>query len=78
MNRRPTPKETAVKLVEEYFPIVNGGESYPVVLSKAKKCALIAVNLRIESYTVIPVGSMEWAEKKESYWQEVKKEIENL
>jgi hypothetical protein len=43
-----------------------------------KECALIAVNLRIEAYTTPPIGAIEWAEKKEQYWQEVKKEIEKL
>ena len=38
-----TAKEQAVELTREFFPIVNGGETYNIILSKAKKGALITV-----------------------------------
>lgn len=50
-----TEKEYAQSLVEQFFPIVNGGEPYSLILSKAKKCALIVVNKIIESQTGIPI-----------------------
>jgi hypothetical protein len=80
-----TPKEKAKQLVErmsmgeEFNGSLELMELYPVPKNKyAKECALIAVELRIDAYGFPPVGGMEWAEKKEQYWQEVKQEIEKL
>ena len=66
-----TPKEKAEELYEKYCNMNSHCDN-------AKECALIAVNLRIEAYTTPPIGAIEWAEKKEQYWQEVKQEIEQL
>lgn len=62
-----TPKETADKLIEYYFPFVNAGEPYQIVLSKAKKSSLKSVNL---------VLSTEIPEETIKFFQEVSKEIE--
>jgi hypothetical protein len=44
----------------------------------AKQYALIAVELRIDAYCCPPVGGIEWAEKKEQYWQNVKQELDKM
>ena len=76
-----TPKEKANKLVSQYEictrPLFVLGD-YENEKHYNKQCALIAVNLRIEAYTTPPIGAIEWAEKKEQYWQEVKQEIDKL
>ena len=66
-----TPKEKAKELQFEYLCLTND-------LIIAKEFALRAVELRIDAYCCPPVGGIEWAEKKEQYWQEVKQEIEKL
>ena len=71
-----TAKEQAVELTREFFPIVNGGETYNIILSKAKKGALITVAQILKSNpTKIDCNS---SELNYGYWVEVKKEIENL
>ena len=58
-----TPKEKARELVERYDDTLTYLESK----SKAKQCALIAVE-NLKKYSPFM----------ENYWQEVKQEIENL
>jgi hypothetical protein len=69
-----TPKEKAEKLFKQYYSylkanLMNDREAW----EDAKECALIAVNLAIEVETNIFKAKVQ-----KSYWQEVKKEIENL
>ena len=75
-------RETAIDLVKKFTeptkawnPIIDSWEND---LDSAKDCAIIAVELRIEAYSCPPVGSIEWAEKKEEWWKKVKQEIINL
>ncbi|CAB4141926.1 hypothetical protein UFOVP428_29 [uncultured Caudovirales phage] len=78
-----TPKEKANELVVKYLRIENSNEWWSKV--PAKECALIAVD---EVIKVCPYYSKEGCETIEqlrandyefiTYWQEVKKEIENL
>jgi hypothetical protein len=62
-----TPKEKAEELVERYDETLTYLESK----SKAKQCALIAVDEIINSMTVATSVHL-------PYWQEVKQEIEKL
>jgi hypothetical protein len=64
-----TPKEKSQELVEKYDETLTYLESK----SKAKQCALIAVDLAIEVETNIFKGKVN-----KSFWQEVKQEIEKL
>ena len=80
-----SPKEKALELIGNMgFSTgismdVQTGEFHPMYRNQyAKECALRAVELRIDAYCCPPVGGIEWAEKKEQYWQEVKQEIEKL
>jgi hypothetical protein len=64
----PTPKEKAKELLWKYLPIL---ESWKVDdSSKAKQCALIAVNEIVKNgfNPQLPYN----------YWEEVKEEIEKL
>jgi hypothetical protein len=73
-----TPKERANKLRYQIESAMQDADMRGHYNQAVKECALIAVNLRIEAYTTPPIGAIEWAEKKEQYWQEVKKEIEKI
>jgi hypothetical protein len=68
-----TPKEKAIQLAKQYYPIVNGGEQPDWVLRKAKECALITVDeiLNNDGFTQFDIYLTE-------YWQEVKQEIEKI
>ena len=57
-----TPKEEAIKLVNEFLQVYDGR----VII--AKKASLIAVNLLLDEIFF----------EDETYWHEVKKEIELL
>ena len=70
-----TPKEKAEELFTKYLPIVNGGEQYQYVKTKAKLATLVAVN-EILNQDVFNYTS-DWSNTIE-YWQEVKQEIEKL
>ena len=69
-----TPKEKAVELVDNYVMLFG---SYWNGLSKAKKCALIAVDeiLKTSYFTHEPSeDDILYC----NYWQQVKEEIEKL
>lgn len=84
-----TPKEKAKKLVDNHRLILINSEtdcSEELLCTLiAKQCALIAVNeiikfeksivKQLEKITINLIGQFEL---KKLYWQEVKKEIENL
>ena len=61
-----TPKEKAIELVEKYDETLTYLESK----SKAKQCALIAVDEIIKSQIGFIFKSI--------YWQKVRQEIENI
>ena len=65
-----TPKEKAKELVNK-FSDLEDGEMY---IGKAKQCALIAVDEVLNNILVRDARPDERTE----FWQEVKKEIENL
>ena len=70
------PKEKAIELVEKYDETLTYLESK----SKAKQCALIAVDeilLNIEATILYHKESLALPINKE-YWHEVKQEIEKL
>jgi len=80
-----TAQEKATQLVDTmYFIISNNGQftgehSIPNKFIEAKKCALIAVDERIdEMYAWMGGGSTEWEKNRYNHWQEVKQEIEKL
>lgn len=65
-----TPKDKAIELVNKYLRIYDGR------VIQAKKCALIAVDeiLDDDMYDM----SEDLFEKRISYWENVKQEIEKL
>ena len=72
------PKEKAIDLINKYNLVVLdtslGGSN-----TRVKKCALIAVQERIdEGYEWMGGGNTEWEKDRYNYWQEVKQEIEKL
>jgi len=77
-----TPKEKAKEL---YFKMHSQEQ---IVSKEAKQCALIAVDEILKSSPLDPNNAEEWLQPEdwfseanisaEKYWQEVKKEIENL
>lgn len=69
----------AEELVGEYFPIVNGGEQYEFVLSKAKKCAIMDVENTIKALQKLmdETGNM-YLTFDRDYYREVKEEIRKL
>ena len=75
-----TPKEKAIELLLNYEKYFNNIYTN----FKAQQCALIAVNeiLKLENintYNYLTENKEELiVQLAESYWQEVKKEIENL
>lgn len=72
-----TPKEKAMELVEKYFrhELLHWDLSY----IQAKQCALIAVD-EILNYDIRAKCEVQFIieQRIESYWQEVKQEIEKL
>jgi hypothetical protein len=63
-----TPKEKAQNLVEKFDELLTYRESK----TKTKECALIMVNIMLTNSTfMLSNGEL-------YYWNEVKKEIENL
>jgi hypothetical protein len=72
-----TPEEKAIELLEKYDLTLTYLESK----SKAKQCALIAVNLLIEctpSFNIYPPNFQSKHQRVKEYWEEVKLEIEKL
>ena len=74
-----TAKLFAEELVGEYFPIVNGGEKYEFVLSKAKKCAILAIDNTINALKKLmdETGNMYLLYDRD-YYIEVRDEIRKL
>ena len=70
-----TPKEKAQELVDKYVSLTDGWVYGIKNWEHKKKCALIAVNEIIE----LRKGYFDCTNpmNDESYWQKVKKEIEN-
>ena len=71
-----TPKEKAKELVNQYDETLTYLESK----SKAKKCALIAVNEMISMlpFTDLTTYIGKWCEQQRQYLEDVKQEIEKL
>ena len=72
-----TPKQKAIQLVEMYDKTLTYLESK----SKAKQCALIAVDEMIyylPSVDVYPYFAQKLSPRVKEYWGEVKQEIEKL
>ena len=72
-----TAKEKALELVEMYDKTLTYLESK----SKAKQCALIAVDEMIyylPSVDVYPYFAQKLSPRVKEYWEEVKQEIEKL
>ena len=72
-----TPKQKAIQLVEMYDKTLTYLESK----SKAKQCALIAVDMMIyylPSVDVYPYFAQKLSPRVKEYWGEVKQEIEKL
>lgn len=67
-----THKEKAMELVDIYFVLANGFLSFQQV----KQCAIIAANeaLNADWFISEKEDFIKWG----LYWEEVKKEIENL
>ncbi len=68
-----TPREKANELYSKYDDLLNKDFGNPIVFdNQLKQCALIAVDeLIYETHFEVPNIRQRW-------WQEVKKEIENL
>jgi len=80
-----TPKEKAEKLVNKFRDYADGTDSETdrfspnIERKNAKQCALIAVNEILKELDVEIWGlEMYEAFDRQSYWQEVKQEIEKL
>jgi hypothetical protein len=67
-----TPKEKAVELFDKFMKPIDELHKYPMCFSTAKQCALIAVD-EVLQYSKAHgfIGLTE-------YYEEVKKEIENI
>ena len=75
-----TPKEKAEELFTNYlilFPEFYNDKEYGYNGDKAKKCALIAVELHLEELSKMKLIFSD-RELHYKYWQEVKQEIEKL
>jgi hypothetical protein len=73
------PKEKAIELYSKMLNWQPEADKYlerNVISITAKKCALIAVDLRLEGNFLFT--SIEYEEDSLEYWQEVKHEIEKL
>lgn len=71
------PKEQAQALVDKFKPLVHPKHMEGM---NAKQCALIAVDMRIDTYKAINLilQETEVIPKAIEYWQQVKEEIEHL
>lgn len=70
-----TPKEKAKELVNTYFHIIDNAHPLTDISISAKQCALIAVDEMLMYLQIQFAGQLKNANK---YWQEVKKELEQL
>lgn len=79
-----TPKEKAKELVDKYFIEIQGADRYSYNLPSmnlfiAKKCALIAVNEIINSYSnYTGMYDQVFFDSELEYFKQVKQEIEKL
>ena len=79
-----TPKEEAQELVNRFMPFVDEGWHDLVLksvmretkLSNAKECALIAIEEKISTLSVLPYG-IEYLSNVD-YYEGLKQEIQNL
>jgi preprotein translocase subunit SecE len=74
-----TPKEKALRLCQQYGVITfatKHNDGYTLPLEMAKQCALIAVDLKLDSDFVF--YSIEFGEVGLEYWQQVKQELEKI
>ena len=63
-----TPKEKAQEIFNKMYQVDDIMGNYPMCFDTAKKCALIAVDVRLDML----IGSRATI----NYWKEVKQEIE--
>jgi hypothetical protein len=71
------PKEKAKELVDKYLEFVDDNSRTKLSeLQNAKKCALIAVDLRL--YGHFSFTSIEYGDDASEYWEQVISEIEKL
>ena len=72
-----TAKEKAIELIDRYSEL---GIGHPTSLLLAKQCALIAVDEILNTNTLQDrsCGFIPLCEKHTKYWQEVKKELQNV
>lgn len=68
-----TPKEKAKELFDKYFNIIYNCHPLTDINISAKQCALISANELIEE-AYFTDGYYD----RETYWEEIKQEIENL
>lgn len=71
-----TVKEKADELYSKYDDLLNKDFGNPIVFdNQLKQCSLIAVDEILEE--LLECGEV-WMKSRIKYWQEVKKEIENI
>lgn len=71
-----TPREKADELYSKYDDLLNKDFGNPIVFdNQLKQYALIAVDEILEE--LLECGEV-WMKSRIKYWQEVKKEIENI
>lgn len=68
-----TPKDKAKELIWKFYPEVRWKLGQEDCLDRAKQCALIAIDEIIDTIETTPGGYFMTI-----YWQDVKKEIEQL
>ena len=77
-----TPKEKAINLVDRFMLriIFNIKQNIELcIIESAKECALLSVDAIMQECSHWIGGTNDgWDTKRFEYWQEVKKEIENL
>lgn len=71
-----SPKEKAKQLFDKFMKPIDGWHKYPMCFDTAKQCAIIAVDEIIKE-TDTYYDTLIASERK-LYWEQVKKEIENL
>jgi hypothetical protein len=75
-----TPKEKAIELIDK-FKLKHKFFTNSFIKTTAKQCALIAVDEIINSSPLEPAHPYDYViaeQEAMEFWQEVKKEIENL
>jgi hypothetical protein len=71
-----TAKEKAKELFDKYYIVCQEYTEEIQCSIQAKKCALIAVDLRLDGYFIF--NSIEYGIDSLEYWQKVNQEIQNL